>query len=113
MASSYGVQERLASLAETVESRMEAVLARHVRCREVKTILDRALHTTLRQQASKGVGGQPSTAPSSTSPSSSSASSPSSLSSAVLPRGPSENSEPPASSVSSSGEGSAEQEIAS
>ncbi|ESS35959.1 hypothetical protein TGVEG_272760 [Toxoplasma gondii VEG] len=107
------LQERLASLAETVESRMEAVLARHVRCREVKTILDRALHTTLRQQASKGVGGQPSNAPSSTSPSSSSASSPSSLSSAVLPRGPSENSEPPASSVSSSGEGSAEQEIAS
>ncbi|KEP66986.1 UNVERIFIED_CONTAM: hypothetical protein HHA_272760 [Hammondia hammondi] len=101
------LQERLASLAETVEARMEDVLARHVRCREVKTVLDRALHTALRQQASKKAVGQTCTSPSS-SPSSSS---PSSLSSAALPRGPSENSEPPASSVS--GEGSAEKESAS
>lgn len=38
------------TLARAIEVRMEEVLARHVRCREVKTVLDRALHMASRQQ---------------------------------------------------------------
>ncbi|CBZ53675.1 conserved hypothetical protein [Neospora caninum Liverpool] len=65
------LQERLVNLAEMVEGRMEEVLARHVRCREVKTVLDRALHiATRRQQASKPVLTQDASSSFSTPPSS-------------------------------------------
>ncbi|PHJ22326.1 hypothetical protein CSUI_003825 [Cystoisospora suis] len=44
------LQECLVTLARAIEVRMDEVLARHVRCREVKTVLDRALHMASRQQ---------------------------------------------------------------
>ncbi|PFH31054.1 hypothetical protein BESB_032510 [Besnoitia besnoiti] len=73
------LQERLAQLASQIESRMEEVLARHVRCREVKTVLDRALHVAARQNAAaKGLRTQaspPSSAPASPSASSAAAAS--------------------------------------